>query len=343
MNDLNSIDTDVIKLFTGMAHPHLAKQIAGHLGLPLCPATVKRFRDGEVDVRLEESVRGMDVYLIQPTSPDVNQSLMELLIMIDAAKRASADRITAVVPYYGYARQDRKVAARSPITAKLVANLLTTAGADRMVTVDLHAGQIQGFFDVPVDNLYAADVLVQAFREYSDYAMEDIVVVSPDAGGVRRARYLAHLLGRSAGGETGLAIIDKRRSRPGEIAEVHLVGSVKGKVAVMVDDIIDSAGTLSKAADKLREKGATAVIACITHPILSPPAIKNITMKSTMFPELDRLDRLIVTDTVPLREDAKTCDKIIVASVSKLLAQAIRNVHARGSVSSLFPDFESYN
>jgi ribose-phosphate pyrophosphokinase len=268
---------------------------------------------------------------------------MELLIMIDTARRASADRITAVIPYYGYARQDRKVASRAPITAKLVANLITTAGAHRVVTVDLHAGQIQGFFDVPVDNLYAAETLVKAFRACINCTVDDLVVVSPDAGGVRRARYFAHLLGREAHREASLAIIDKRRAGPGKVAEVALVGSVRGKTAVMVDDIVDSAGTLSVAADKLRSEGATTVYAAITHPILSPPAIENLTKKTTNEPIVDRLDELIVTDTVPLRADAQACNKIRVTSVSRLLAEAILNVHSRGSVSSLFPDVESYN
>jgi ribose-phosphate pyrophosphokinase len=343
MNELAVLDPGVIKLFTGTAHPALAESIAKILGLPVSPATVRRFRDGEIDVKIGESVRGMDVYLIQPTSPDVNQHLMELLIMIDAAKRASATRITAVVPYYGYARQDRKVAARSPITAKLVANLITNAGANRVITVDLHASQIQGFFDVPVDNLYAAETLMNSVRSCLDCSIDDIVVVSPDAGGVRRARYLAHLLGRGTDREPNLAIIDKRRSEPGKVTEVNLVGSVRGKTAVLIDDIIDSAGTLSKAADKLRSEGATHVYACITHPVLSPPAIENITKKSTLDPTVDRLDKLIVTDTAPLRGDAIDCPKITVATVDQLLANAIHNVHSRGSVSSLFPDVESYN
>lgn len=343
MDKMEALSPEIIKVFTGTAHPKLAHDIAGHLGLPISPATVRRFRDGEIEIKIGESVRGMEVYLVQPTSPDVNQNLMELLIMIDAARRASAERITAVIPYFGYARQDRKIAARSPITAKLVSNLLITAGADRVVTVDLHAGQIQGFFDVPVDNLYAAEVLIGAFRECSTCQLDDIVVVSPDAGGVRRARYLAHLLGRGSAEDAGLAIIDKRRSAPGEVAEVNLVGSVRDKTAVLVDDIIDSAGTLSKAADKLRDEGARQVFACITHAVLSPPALENIMEKSSIDKNVDRIDKLIVTDTIPLRADAAATGKIVVASVSKLLAQAIYNVHAHGSVSSLFPDVESYN
>ncbi len=343
-NHSSTIDANTIKLFAGNAHRKLADDIASHLGLPLAKATVRNFADGEIEVKIGESVRGMDVYLIQPTCPNVNQNLMELLIMIDTARRASADRITTVIPYYGYARQDRKVAPRAPITAKLVANLITNAGADRVMTVDLHAGQIQGFFDVPVDNLYAANVLVDAFRECGSCSLDDIVVVSPDAGGVRRARYFAHLLGREADREAGLAIIDKRRSAPGKIAEVNLVGEVRGKTAIMIDDIVDSAGTLSVAADKLRDEGAVAVFACITHPILSlPKALANIQMKSTSDPKRDRIDQLIVTDTVPLSDEMKATGKIRVASVSKLLAEAIENIHHRGSVSSLFPDVESYN
>ncbi|NLH49440.1 MAG: ribose-phosphate pyrophosphokinase [Myxococcales bacterium] len=336
-------DLDDIKIFTGNAHPALAEKIAGQLGLSLAKSSVRSFADGEIEVKLGESVRGKDVYIVQSTSPDVNRNLMELLIMIDTARRASADRISAVIPYYGYARQDRKVAPRAPITAKLVANLITTAGADRVITVDLHAGQIQGFFDVPVDNLYAAQVLVDAFWQCRECSLDEIVVVSPDAGGVRRARYLAHLLGRHIGGEASLAIIDKRRSGPGKVAEVNLVGSVNGKTAIMVDDIVDSAGTMSVAADKLRDEGAVGVYACITHPILSPPAIQNLGKKCTIDPTIDRLDGLIVTDTVPLRPDAQECGKIKVASVSHLLAEAIANIHGRGSVSSLFPDVEAYN
>jgi len=339
-----AVDADRIKLFAGNAHPKLAEQIAAHLHLSLSAVTVRSFADGEIDVKIGENVRGKEVYLIQPTCPNVNQNLMELLIMIDTARRASADSITAVIPYYGYARQDRKVAPRAPISAKLVANLITNAGADRVMTVDLHAGQIQGFFDVPVDNLYAAPVLVAAFRDCAECSLDDVVVVSPDAGGVRRARYFAHLLGRESSQEAGLAIIDKRRSAPGKIAEVNLVGEVKGKTAIMIDDIVDSAGTLSVAADKLRDEGAVAVYACITHPILSPPkALKNITMKWTADPTVDRLDQLIVTDTVPLTEEMQRSGKIRVASVSHLLAEAIQNVHQRGSVSSLFPDVEAYN
>jgi ribose-phosphate pyrophosphokinase len=337
------MDLNSIKLFSGRAHPELAKRLAKHLDKPLSPAIVRSFADGEIDVKLEESVRGMDVYLIQSTCPDVNQNLMELLIMIDTARRASAERITAVIPYYGYARQDRKVAARAPITAKLVANLIITAGADRVMTVDLHAGQIQVFFDVTVDNLYAAQVLVKAFLDCEACSVDDIVVVSPDAGGVRRARYFAHLLGRESGREASLAIIDKRRSGPGKIAEVNLVGTVRDKIGILVDDIVDSAGTLAQAADKLREEGASAVYACITHPILSPPAIDNLMKKSTSLPTVDRIDKLIVTDTVPLRPDAQACPKIVVASVSHLIAEGILNVHGRGSVSSLFPDIEAYN
>ena len=324
-------DPQVIKLLTGNAHASLAAAIAGHLGLKLADSRVTHFADGEISVEIKESVRGNDVYIIQPTCPDVNRNLMELLIMIDAAKRASADRITAVIPYYGYARQDRKVSPRAPITAKLVANLITAAGANRVITVDLHAGQIQGFFDVPVDNLYATNVLVEAFVKCVDGGLDEIVVVSPDAGGVRRARYVAHLLGR----ESDLAIIDKRRAKPGEVEKMKLVGDVCGKIAVLTDDMVDSAGTLTKAAEKLSEEGATAIYASITHPVLSPPAVERI--------EKSILKELIVTDTIPLRADASACKKISVASVSLLLAKGIWNVHMRGSVSSLFSDLEVIN
>lgn len=331
MRDFIVSDPENIKLFTGNAHPALSAAIAKQLGLELGKAKVDHFRDGEINVEIGESVRGKEVYLIQPTCPDVNINLMELLVMIDAAKRASADSITAVIPYYGYARQDRKVSARAPITAKLVANLITAAGANRMMTVDLHAGQIQGFFDMPVDNLYATVVLVDIFEKNLDNDSENIVVVSPDVGGVRRARYFARLLEHDA----SLAIIDKRRGAPGTVAKMNLIGEVQGKSVVLVDDIVDSAGTLTKAAAKLKEEGAESIYACTVHPVLSPPAIERL--------EESPIKLFYVCDSIPLREDAANCSKIKVASVARLLAQGIWNIHNRGSISSLFPDVEVIN
>jgi len=320
-----------IKLFSGNAHRALADAIAQHLDIPLGQADVSQFADGEINVEIGESVRGMDTYLIQPTCPEVNKNLMELLVMMDAVKRASAKRITAVIPYYGYARQDRKVSPRAPITAKLVANLITAAGADRVITVDLHAGQIQGFFDVPVDNLYAARELAHAFENCIQCDISDIVVVSPDAGGVRRARYFSRLLGR----ESGLAIIDKRRSGPGQVAKMNIVGDVKGKTAVIIDDMVDSAGTLAKAANKLEEEGAACVYACVVHPVLSDPAVERINDSA--------IREIIVSDTIPLREDAAKSKKFKVATVSHLLAEGIWNIVMGGSISSLFPDIEVIN
>ncbi len=321
------LDPDNIKLFTGNAHPRLAGDIAAHLGLRVSEAQVNVFRDGEINVEIGESVRGKDVYLIQPTCPDVNRNLMELLVMIDAAKRASAQAITAVIPYYGYARQDRKVSARAPITAKLVADLISAAGANRVMTVDLHAGQIQGFFNMPVDNMYAAQELADAFEDCVHCSVGDIVVVSPDAGGARRALYHSRLL---RGDDTGLAVIVKQRPRPGEIARMILVGDVRGKTAILVDDIVDSAGTLAKAAQKLLEEGAKSIYACCSHPVLSGPAVENI--------EKSPIEKLIVTDTIPLTAEAAACKKIKVTSVSHLLAAGIWNIHHRDSISKLFPN-----
>jgi len=319
-------DRKAIKLFTGNAHPKLAADIVAHLGLALGDAKVSKFRDGEIQVEIGESVRGKDVYLIQSMCGDVNTALMELLVMIDAAKRASANSITAVIPYFAYARQDRKVASRAPITAKLVADLISTAGAQRVITVDLHAGQIQGFFNTPVDNLYAARELVDAFEGCVTCPHDDIVVVSPDAGGAQRALYFSRLLG---GSDVGLAVIVKERPRPGEVAQMILVGKVRGKTAVLVDDIVDSAGTLAKAAEKLRKEKAAAIYACCTHAVLSGPAVANI--------QGSPIKQLIVTDTIPLRADAAACPKIKVTSVSDLLARGIENVQTRGSISKLFP------
>jgi len=326
------VDPDIIKVFTGNAHPALARSICGLLGVELGEAKVSHFNDGEINVEIGESVRGKDVFVIQPTCrPDVNGVLMELLIMLDALSRASAERITAVVPYYGYARQDRKVAPRAPITAKLVADLLTTAGADRMLTVDLHAGQIQGFFNIPVDNLYATGELCKGLQEMKNLLDGPIVVVSPDAGGVRRARYLARLFEDQA----GLAIVDKRRSGPGMVEQMNIIGEVKGKIAILVDDMIDSAGTMVTASKALHEAKVKRVLAMGTHPVFSGPAIDRI--------RDSEIELMLVTDTIPLGEEAKKLDRIRVISVAGLLAEAIENIHLGGSVSSLFKDVEVIN
>ena len=280
---------------------------------------MKAFSDGEIRVEIGENVRGKDVFVLQSTCAPVNDHLVELLLMIDAFKRSSAQRVTAVVPYYGYARQDKKVAPRVPISAKLVADLITVAGANRVITMDLHAGQIQGFFNIPVDNLFAAPVLLQYIQENFK---NDTVIVSPDAGGVERARAFAKRL------NTLLAIIDKRRDAPNKAEAMNVVGNVKGKIAVILDDMVDTAGTLTQAALALKERGASEVHACCAHPVLSGPAIKRITESE--------IQTLVVTNTIPLGENAKGCDKIRVLSVSKLLAEAIHRCHTGSSVSSLF-------
>ncbi len=309
-----------VRIFTGNAHRPLAEAICRHLGLPLGRATVKRFSDGEISVDIEESVRGWDVFVVQPTGPPVNDHLMELLVMIDALKRASANSISAVVPYYGYARQDRKVNPRVPITAKLVADLITVTGVDRMLTVDLHAGQIQGFFDIPVDNLFATPVLLDEIRRR--FQNEKLVVVSPDAGGVERARAFAKRL------NAGLAIIDKRREKANVSEVMHIIGEVDGCDAVLLDDMVDTAGTLTNAARALKKNGARRVYAACTHAILSGPAVERI--------KDSPLEELITTDTIPLGEAARESGRIRVLSVAPLLAEAIRRITECGSVSSLF-------
>jgi ribose-phosphate pyrophosphokinase len=311
---------DEIKIFTGNANRPLAEAIATALGVPLGKAEVGHFSDGEVQVEITENVRGGDVFVRQSTCTPTNDHLMELLLMLDAFKRASARRITAVIPYYGYARQDRKVSPRVPISAKLIADLITTAGASRVLTVDLHAGQIQGFFDVPVDNVYATPVLLEGLREH--VGRRDVTVISPDAGGVERARAFAKRL------DANLAIIDKRRGRPNEVAEMQIIGDVDGRVAVIVDDMVDTAGTLCAAAEAVREAGAPLVFACATHAVLSGPAIDRLARSN--------LDELIVTDTIPLRPEAKRLTKLRVLSVAGLLGEAIRRTHDEASISSLF-------
>lgn len=304
-------------LFSGNANRGLSQAISEYLKIPLASAEVTQFSDGEIHVQINQNVRGADVFVIQPTCPPVNNHLMELLIMIDALKRASADRITAVIPYYGYARQDRKDRPRAPITAKLVADLLTAAGASRILTMDLHAGQIQGFFDIPVDHLFAAPVIIGYFQSLG---WDQICVVSPDAGGVERARAIAKRLGAS------LAIIDKRRVGPNQAQMMHIVGEVADRNVIIVDDIIDTAGTITEAVDSLMKEGARRVYASCVHPVLSGPALERI--------ENSRLEGLAVTNSIAL--NGKRSDKIIVLSVAPLLGEAISRIHKGTSVSSLF-------
>ena len=308
-----------LKLFAGSAHPQLSKEIAEMLGLPLGQARLRRFPDSEVSFQIDENIRGADVFIIQPTSNPVDQHLMELMVMIDAFRRSSASRITAVVPYYGYARQDRKDKPRVPISAKLVANLLSAAGTNRVLTMDLHKAQIQGFFDIPVDHLFAAPVILDYCSRLN---YPNLTIVSPDAGGAERARAYAKRL------DGELAIVDKRRSEDGTAEVMNVVGDVKGRTCILQDDIIDTAGTIQKAAQALKDAGAERVLACAVHGVLSGPAIDRI--------EKSPLDQLIVTNTIPLSEAGRKCKKIVVLSVARLLGQAIRNIHEETSVSSLF-------
>ena len=308
-----------LQIFTGNSNPMLAKRICEYLDLPLGGAKVKRFSDGEIQIEIDENVRAKDIFVVQSTCHPVNENLVELLLLIDAFKRASAKRITAVLPYYGYARQDKKVAPRVPISAKLVADLLTVAGAKRVITMDLHAGQIQGFFDIPVDNLFAAPVTIRYIR---DRFKENLVIVSPDAGGVERARAFAKRL------EAGLAIVDKRRSAPNEAKAMAVIGDVADQVAVILDDMVDTAGTLTEAADALARKGAREVHACCSHAVLSGPAVDRISDSA--------LKSLVVTDTVPLNAKASACDKIKVLSIADLVGEAIVRSHCGDSVTSLF-------
>jgi ribose-phosphate pyrophosphokinase len=307
-----------MKIFSGNANRKMAEEICTYLGEPLSNAEVKKFSDGEISVEIGENVRGADVFIVQPTSPPVNDHLMELIIMIDALRRASARRITAVLPYYGYARQDRKVRPRVPITSKAVAEMLMAVGTRRVLCMDLHAGQIQGFFNIPVDHLYAAPVLLKHIRAN----FEDVIMVSPDAGGVERTRAFAKRLNAE------LAIIDKRRERANECEALHVIGDVKGKTAVLLDDMVDTAGTLCGAAAKLLDRGAKEVHACCSHPVLSGPAIERL--------EKSCIKSLVVTNSIPLRGDALQCDKITVLSVSELLGEAISRIHSEDSVSYLF-------
>jgi len=307
-----------LKVFCGNANRELAREIADYLGVAVGDAKVKRFQDGEISIVIEESVRGADVFVIQPTCAPANEHIMELLIMIDALRRASARRITAVMPYYGYARQERKARARDPITAKLMANVITSAGADRVVTMDLHAPAIQGFFDIPVDHLPGVPILAQYFREKE---FEQVCVVSPDIGGVTRARSLAERIGAP------LAIIDKRRPEPNVSEIMHVIGELEGRTAIMIDDIIDTAGTITQGAKALLERGAKEVYACCTHPVLSGPAIER--LKQSVIKEV------VVTNTIPVPPD-KAIPQIRVLSVAPLLGEAIVRIHEDLSVSKLF-------
>lgn len=306
-----------LKVFSGNANPELAREIVSHLGMTLGKIEVGRFSNGEIKVIIEENVRGSDAFVIQPTSTPVNDNLMELLIIIDALRRASAERITAVVPFYGYARQDRKTRGREPITAKLVANLLVTSGVDRVVTMDLHAGQIQGFFDIPVDHLTAVGILADYMAGKN---LRDVVVVSPDPGGIARARDMAKRLGAP------VALIDKRRPEPNVAEVMNVVGKVSGMNAILVDDIIDTGGSVVEAARALRERGATSVFVCATHPVFSGGAAERLRQ--------GQLDEIVVTNTIPLEPELNSMVKVL--SVADLLAQAIVRIHEERSVSELF-------
>ncbi len=308
-----------LKLFAGNSNPALAQEICDYLAIPLGQAKVSRFSDGEIMVKVEENIRGMDVFVLQSTSDPVNVNLMELLIMMDAIKRASPYRITAVIPYYGYARQDRKDEPRVPITAKLVADLITTAGAHRVLTMDLHAGQIQGFFNIPVDHLYAAPVLLDYFRKFD---LKELVVVSPDAGGVERARAFAKRL------RANLAIIDKRREGPNRAKLMNIIGEVEGRDVLLLDDMIDTAGTIVQGARAIKEKGALRILASCTHPVLSGPALQRINESP--------IDEVVATNTIALNGKEDVCKKIKVLSVGSLLGEAVKRIHHEESLSTLF-------
>ncbi len=306
------------KVFSGNSHTELAEEIASIMGKPLGKATVTKFSDGEISVNIWESVRGIDVYIVQPTCNPVNDNLMELLIMIDAMKRASAGRINAVLPYYGYARQDRKAKARDPITAKLVADLIMAAGADRVVTMDLHANQIQGYFNIPVDHLVGMPILARYFKEK---AMDDVVVVSPDHGSVTRARSMAEYL------NCPIAIVDKRRPEPNKSEIMNIIGNIEGKNCIIIDDMIDTAGTITNAANAIKDLGAKAVYACATHPVLSGPAVERI--------EKSAIEELVLLNTIPMPEEKKI-EKMSFLSVAPIFAEAMTRVFTNGSISKLF-------
>ncbi|WP_432481035.1 ribose-phosphate pyrophosphokinase [Moraxella sp. ZY200743] len=308
-------------IFTGNANPQLAQTVADHLHIPLNKADITRFSDGEIAIEIKENVRGKDVFILQPTCVPTNDNLMEVVLLADALRRSSAGRITAVIPYFGYARQDRRPrSARVPISAKVVADMLSISGIDRVMVVDLHADQIQGFFDIPVDNLYGTPVLLSDLKQ-QNYG--NLMVVSPDVGGVVRARAMAKLLG-----DADLAIIDKRRARANESQVMHIIGDVSGRDCVIIDDIVDTAGTLCKAAQALKDNGARRVVGYITHPVLSGKAIDNISNSA--------LDEIVVTDTIPLSESAKACSKIRQVSIASLLAESLRRINNEESISALF-------
>lgn len=311
---------DNLRIFTGNANPELSKEIVKILKVNLGDVEVGRFPDGEVRVKIRESVRGMDVFIIQPTSPPVNENLMELLIMIDAIKRASADRITVVIPFYGYAKQDRKTQPREPISAKLVANLITSAGASRVLTMDLHAGQIQGFFDIPVDHL-VAEPIISKYIKNKEFDPKDIVVVSPDVGGTARARSFSRRL------NSNLAIVDKYRPNYLEVEVEHIIGNVEGKIVILLDDMIDTAGSITKGAEALAKHDVKKIIAVATHPIFSPPARERL--------EKSPIEEVIVTNTIPIR-DCDKFNKLTILSVAPLFAEAIKNIHFNESVSKIF-------
>ncbi len=314
-------DNSRMMVFSGNANPQLARAIVSHLNIPLGKAIVGRFSDGEVMVEIMENVRGKDVFVVQPTCAPTNDNLMELMVIVDALRRASAGRVTAVIPYFGYARQDRRSrSVRVAITAKVVANMIEVVGTDRVLTVDLHADQIQGFFDIPVDNVYASPIL---FGDIWRQKHQNLIVVSPDVGGVVRARAVAKQLD-----DAELAIIDKRRPRPNEAKVMNIIGDVEGRNCVLVDDLVDTAGTLCQAAGALKEHGAASVTAYCTHPVLSGPAVKNLTES--------QLDELVVTDTIPLRPDARDCGRIRVLSIAAMLAETMRRISHEESVSSLY-------
>jgi len=308
-----------LKILTGSAHPELARAICNHLGCQLTPTLTTTFSDGELRVEISDNVRGDDVFVIQPTCMPVNTNIIQLCLMLDALKRASAGRITAVIPYYGYSRQDRKVSPRAPISAKMVADFLTVAGAQRVITLDLHAGQIQGFFDCPVDNLFAAPVFLEYLRTIDE---GNVVMVSPDAGGVERTRAYARRL------NAGLAIVDKRRDTPNQARAMHLIGDVKGRTAIVLDDMIDTAGTMCAACETLFNNGAKEVMACATHAVLSGPAIERINDS--------HFSRVIVSDTIPPGDKLDRCPKLTCLSMAGLLARSIHNIHTGSSVSVLF-------
>jgi len=308
-----------MKLFGGTSNPVLTQEVCEYLGIEPGKITSKTFSDGEIQVEIGENIRGRDVFILQSTCPPVNDNLMQLLIIMDALRRASAKRITAVIPYYGYARQDRKVKPRVPISAKLVADLITVSGANRVVSMDLHAGQIQGYFNIPVDNIFAAPILL---KYINSHFQDDLVIVSPDAGGVERARAFAKRLNAS------LAIIDKRREAPNISEAMNIIGEVKGKTAIILDDMVDTAGTLTQAATALKVRDTKKIYACCTHPVLSGPAIERI--------EASPIDRLVVTNTIPLNEKAKGCKKIEVLSIAELLGETIKRIYNSHSVSTLF-------